>query len=285
MERLWSFLRPQYNSSADRTKVKEYDRIESEAKRMATQCKINYKDLSDEDKATWLFYTFRFTKLLNFDIDQLSKTINIGNYNFNHVAFPIYYTLKSADLNPAVLISADRNNFRLSEILSKDDLLLTAFFSGTNKFLCIQFVFDLPYTIPADIEGLKDTRIYTYKRGLLKRSYNLDAGPIIPVSTSDMNAHIENLKLALLPDMNSLAVHRSTTLKGLYKADAQKDLILYEDFYEEERKAFNEDKPLIESLEDGRKSRKSVDEAKNAFADARKKQKDNFTDEAKDWFN
>lgn len=268
---------------------KEYDKIESEAKRMARQCKVKYKDLSDEDKASWLFYTLRFTKLLNFDIDQLSKTINIGNYSYNHVAFPVYCTLKTGGLDPAILISTDRTGFRFPEILSKDDLLLTAYLPGSNKFLCIQSVYDLPFTIPADIEGLTDAKNYTFRRpGMMAnitKSYNLDPGPTIPVSTSDMNAHIENLQLTLTADQNNLAVHRSTTLKGLYKADVQKDLILYEDFYEEERKAFNEDKSLIESLDDGRKSRKSVDEVKSAFADARKKQKDNFIDEAKGWFD
>lgn len=38
--------------------------------------------------------------------------------------------------------------------------------------------------------------------------------------------------------------------------DTQRALILYGDFYEEERKAFKEDKSLIESLEDGKDQRK-----------------------------
>jgi len=274
-----------YNSSTDTKEVKQYDRIESEAKRMARQCNVKYKDLSDADKAAWIFYTLRFTKLLNFDINQLSNTIDIGHYSFDHVAFPIFYALKSADLDPAVVISGDRNGFRLPEILSKDDLLLTAYLPDANKFFCIRSVFDLPFTIPADIEGLKDTRTYTFRRGSLKKSYRLDAGPVIPVSTSDMNAHTENLQLAFTADQGNLSVHRSTTLKGLYKEDTQRSLILYEDFYEEERQAFHEDKSLIESLDDGRKSRKIVDEVKNAFADARKNQKDEFISEAKDWFN
>lgn len=60
-------------------------------------------------------------------------------------------------------------------------------------------------------------------------------------------------------------VHRSTTIKGLNKAYAQKQLILYEDFYEEERKAFNDKNTLLEELEDGRKSKKYVDEVKSAL--------------------
>jgi hypothetical protein len=112
---------------------------------------------------------------------------------------------------------------------------------------------------------------------------NIADGPKVPVSSAAKNAHIENLKLSLTADKNNLAVKRSTTLKGYYKADEQKNLILYEDFYEAERKAFNEEKSLLEQLEDGKKSKKYVDEVRSAFAEARKKQKDAFVKEAKEW--
>jgi hypothetical protein len=261
---------------------KEYRHIENEAKRMAKQCNVEYKNLNDEEKAIWLFYTIRFTQLLNFDINQLSKTIHIGNYSFNHVAFPIYATFKSAGLEPGVLISSDRTGFRLKEILSKDDLLLTTFIPGSQKFFSFQSVYDLPLSTPSDIEGLKDVRSFIYNP---RSKPKADNGQEVKASTSDKNAHIENLQLSLTPDKNNLAVHRSTTLKGFYKMDAQRALILYEDYYEEERKSFHEEKSLIESLEDGKRSAKSVDEVKNAFKEARNKQKDQFVSEAKEWFS
>ncbi|RNI34293.1 DUF3857 domain-containing protein [Hanamia caeni] len=261
---------------------KEYRHIENEAKRMAKQCNVEYKNLNDEEKAIWLFYTIRFTQLLNFDINQLSKTIHIGNYSFNHVAFPIYATFKSAGLEPGVLISSDRTGFRLKEILSKDDLLLTTFIPGSQKFFSFQSVYDLPLSTPSDIEGLKDVRSFIYNP---RSKPKADNGQEVKASTSDKNAHIENLQLSLTPDKNNLTVHRSTTLKGFYKMDAQRALILYEDYYEEERKSFHEEKSLIESLEDGKRSAKSVDEVKNAFKEARNKQKDQFVSEAKEWFN
>jgi hypothetical protein len=261
---------------------KEYRHIENETKRLAKQSNVNYKDLNDEEKAIWLFYTIRFTKLLGFDINQLSKTIHIGNYGFNHIAFPIYATFKSAGLDPGVLISTDRTGFRLKEILSKEDLLLTTFLPGSQKFFSFQSVYDLPLTTPSDIEGLTDVRTFIYNP---RSKPKADNGQAIKASTSDQNAHIENLQLSLTPDHNNLAVQRSTTLKGFFKVDAQRALILYEDFYEEERKSFHEEKSLIESLEDGKRSAKSVDEVKNAFKDARNQQKDQFISEAKDWFN
>ena len=65
----------------------------------------------------------------------------------------------------------------------------------------------------------------------------------------------------------------------------QKSLISYEDFYETERKAFNEENSLTQELEEHKKSRKDVDEVKNVFAEARIKQKDAFVAEAKEEFD
>ncbi len=266
----------------------QYDGIESDAKKFAKQCNINFKELNDQDKALWLYYSLRFTKLLNFDVNQLDKKINIGDYSYNNLALPLYYTLKAADINPAVILTDYRTGYRMSEIMDADDLALTAFVPGANKFLAIQSVYDLPFTMPADIEGLNNITPLTTDR----KDFSVDnsisiikKGGALPVSTSDQNAHIENIKLSLSDDKNNIEVQRSTILKGYFKTDIQRKLILYEDFYEEERKAFNEQKSLIEALDDGRKSRKYVDEVKNAFTEARKHQKIDFIDEARDWFN
>jgi hypothetical protein len=269
----------------------EYDDIESDAKKKTKQNDISFKDLSDEEKAAQLFYTLRYTKFLNFNIDQLSSKINIGQNNYNGLAFVLFCTLKAAGLDPAILVSNNRTGYRLSEIMAASDLTATAYLTGVNKYLSIQSIYDVPFAVPAEIEGLTNTKSFTFDHPnavmSLKKMQgltNIASGPSVPISGSDKNAHIENLKLSLTTDKSKLLVNRSTTMKGNYKADLQKQLILYEDFYEAERKAFNDEKSLIEELEDGKKSKKYVDEVKNAFAEARKKQKDDFIKEAKDWF-
>ncbi len=264
---------------------RQYGDIVNDAEKMAKQMNLKYKDMSDEEKAALLFYTFRFTKFLNFDIDILSKKINIGNYKFGNNGLNLYCILKAADLDGAILLSGYRTGIRVNEAMDADDVNAVAYLKGKNNYLNLESIYDIPFTIPEQIEGLTDTKSITFTNKAMKADNNTEAGPKLSTSTSGKNAHIENLKISLTADRNNLAIHRSTTLKGLYKADAQRDLILYEDFYEEERKAFNEDKSLIESLEDGKKSKKYVDEVQSAFADARKKQKDNFVEEARDWFN
>jgi len=199
--------------------------------------------------------------------------------------------MKAAGLDPAILVTNDRTGLRMSEIMSSGDLETAAYLTGSNKFLTVETVYDVPFTVPDEMEGATNTRSFTFDHpaaimGIKKMMglTNIKPGFNVPVSAADKNAHIETLKLALTADKNNLAVKRSTTLKGYYKKDEQKQLILYEDFYESERKALGEEMSLIEALEDGKKSKKYVDEVKNAFAEARKKQKDAFVKEAKDWF-
>jgi hypothetical protein len=270
----------------------EYDDIESDAKKKTKQSGGSFKELSDDEKAAQLYYTLRFTKLLNFNIDDLAGKIAIGSSRYDGLAFPLFCTMKAAGLDPAILVTNSRTGIRMKEVMDAGDLTTAAYITGSNKILSLQSVFDVPFAVPDDIEGANNTGSFTFDHpaaimGMKKMMglTNIDAGPNVPVSTADKNLHIEQMKIALTADKNNLQIRRSTTLKGLYKLDAQSKLILYEDLYESERKALGDEKSLLEDLEDGKRSKKYVDEVKNAFAEARKKQKDAFVKEAKEWFD
>lgn len=269
----------------------EYDALEDNAKKKAKQMGLTYKSFSDDEKAALLYYTFRYNHLLDFDINALSGKIHIGDNEYDGIAFPLFCTFKASGLDPAILISDIRTGNRVNEVMSAGELYATAYIPGTKKFFSIQTVYDVPFHVPADVEGATNTKSFTFDHpaaimGMKKIEglTNVVPGPFVPVSSSAENARIERLKLSLSPDKSLLSVNRSTTLKGFYKSDAQKNLILYEDFYESERNAFKEEKSLIETLDDNKKSRKYVEEVRNAFTEARKKQKDAFEKEAKEWF-
>lgn len=269
----------------------EYDAIENDAKKKAKRAGLAYKDMSEDEKAAQLYYTLRFTKLLNFDINSMKARINSPKDEYNGLAFPLFATFKAAGLDPAILVSPTRTGLRMSEIMDAKDLVSTAYMPGSGKVYSIQTIFDMPFDVPAELEGVTATKSFTFDHPAAIMSEkkmsgltNVTAGPKIPISSSDKNVHIENLKLSVVPGKNEISAVRSTTLKGKYKVDVQKMLLLYEDIYEAERKELGEEKSLTEMLEDNKKSRKNVDEVKNAFAEARKLQKDHFIDEAKGWF-
>ena len=221
---------------------------------------------------------------MDFNIENLSKKIDIGNYTLNNNGLILYCILKGGNVDASMLVSNNKNGVRMKEAMDADDLNVVAYLPGTKKFFNLEYVYDIPLTVPNQIEGLSETKSLGFTNKATSVGREIVPGPAMPVSNAEKNAHIENLKLSLTPDKTNLAVRRSTTLKGYYKIDAQRSLILYEDFYESERKAFKDEKSLLETLEEGKKSKKYVDEVKNAFAEARKKQKEAFIAEAKGWF-
>lgn len=262
---------------------RQYSDLDDVARKKAKQMGLDFKQLNDDEKAALLYYTFRYTKLLNFNIETLSKNIDIGAYNFNDIGVHLYCLVRIANLNSSILLSGTRTGVRINEAMDAGNVNAVAYLDDTKKILSLETVYDLPFSIPDQIEGLTETKLLTFTNKATSVKNDFAPGPEIPISGSDKNAHIENLKLSLSPDKNTLLVRRSTTLKGHYKTDIQRQLILYEDYYESERKAFNDKRSLLEELEDGKKSKSFVDEVKNAFAEARKKQKDAFIKEAKDW--
>jgi hypothetical protein len=270
---------------------RQYDVVDDVAKKKANQLGIDYKQMSEEDKLALIYYTFRYTKLVNFDINNLERTINSGGFEFDGLAFMLYCTAKAAGLDPAIMVAPPRTGFRLNEIMDQKDVAMNAYLPASKKFFFMNSIYDFPFTVPQDFDGVKESISFQFRHptmvgpeAIYKLAEKTD-GFAVKASTPEKNAHIENLTIRIAPNLSSLSVNRKTTVKGYYKVDLQRELILYEDFYEYERKAMKDEKSLLETLEDNKKGKKYVDEVKSAFAEARKKQKDAFTDEAKNWFS
>ena len=269
----------------------QYSAIEADAKKKAKQSGINYKELNEDEKAAYLFYTFRFNYLLNFGINNMQDRINGGQARYNGFALPLYALFKTGGLEPAMLVSPTHYGLPFSEILSEDDLATYTYLPASKKFFRLNSIYDACLEAPENIDGVSNTKSFIFRTPKLITSVgkahdltNIENGINVPASTALKNAHIENLTISLGKETDKLTVERSTVVKGFYKADAQSRLILYEDFYDHERKAFHIEKSLTEELEDGKKSKKYVDEVKNAFSKARKEQKEAFEEEAAEWF-
>ncbi|MFD2919955.1 hypothetical protein ACFS6H_09570 [Terrimonas rubra] len=269
---------------------KQYGEIEKTAQKKAKQMGLKYKDLTDDEKAALLFYTFRGA-LMGFDINRLSETLNIGSREYNGAAFPLFAIMKVAGMEPAILLSEHNRGYRLKDAMSRSDLQSLAYLPGSKKYFSINTIFDFPFKIPDFVEGVQNTKSITFSHpvavGSMKKiagMSNVATGPRIPASMAKDNLRQENLRLSINDDISTLRVKRNTILKGHYKLDAQQSLALYEDIYESERKSFGDKESLLEALEDGKKSKKYVEEVKNAFAEARKNQKTAFVNEAKEWF-
>jgi hypothetical protein len=155
----------------------------------------------------------------------------------------------------------------------------------------VKSIFSHPFELPEDFDGVKSTHSITFRRGRITTTQNSiikmakhDPGFAVPAAKAAENAHLEQLAIVINPGETKLSVQRRAILRGQYKLAWQRRLILYEDFYEHERKLLGEEKTLLQTLAENKKTKAQVEEVKNAFAEARKKQPEAFTEEAKSWF-
>ena len=106
----------------------------------------------------------------------------------------------------------------------------------------------------------------------------------LPGTTADKNGRIENLAISLSADGTTLSVDRIATLRGHYKREVQKQLILFEDLHAAERKLFGVQQTLLEQMTQDKRTQKFGEELHTAFEKARIKNKEAFITDAKEWF-
>lgn len=253
------------------------------SKKYAFDKKLFDKKASQEQKALNAFYLTRFTKILDFNINELKDKINVGNYVFYGLTSELYCAVRMMDDKPEIVISNFRNGFRLNEIMNTDELIDAVYLPKINKTLSIRSPYTLPFEVPYEMQGVPETKQLNFTQKPVKEK-DYVKGPEMPYSESSTNKHIEDLSLTINAD-NTINANRRTTLKGHYKESAQRKLLLYEDYYNSELAAFGSKVTLIEKLESEKASRKYVEEVKNAFAAARKENKNSFLEEAKEWFD
>lgn len=281
-----------YTSYVESDGRKSFNQLADGIKRMAKKTDKPFKDMTEEEKALFVYYATRYMKILDFDINAMESTINSGEYVFDGLAIPLHNAFIAADLQPAIIIGNKKNGYKPDELMRVSDLTGITYLPSIKKYFAIESIYDVPFFIPQDMEGAEVAKEIRLKsKGLLKVGINRSAdladmmkAKPVPASTSADNARIDYLKISIPEDENKLAVTKKSVLKGHYKYKAQSLLILYEDYYEHERKIFKEPLSLVERLEDSKRGKKYVDEVKGAFAEARKKQKQAFIDEAKDWY-
>lgn len=139
--------------------------------------------------------------------------------------------------------------------------------------------------VGSDYEGQKAPSIELKKN---KKQYNeVTAFNEVEIGTSkpEQNTKIEKLEITFDDNMQLLKMNRRTTIKGHLRADEQKRLLRFEDYYESERKQLGIEKSFMEEFADSRKNRSLAEEYTNAFEKARQEQKDDFLEEIEEQFD
>jgi Domain of Unknown Function with PDB structure (DUF3857) len=249
----------------------------------------NRKNLSPDSVLSELYYLYRFASFLDVDgSSNIERVINMPKIEVNESPYIYRFGrfLKADDVDNKLILITPGSGPQLKEIMSTNDIrYLLLVESGKNRIFGLPDIFCPAFYVPSYYENTRQAITVDLQGPRELNPKKFDQATInIPGSRADQNTRIEKINVIPAADGSSLQVSRQTTLKGHYKSDVQKQLVLFEDYYEAERKTFNIEQPLIEQLEDGKKTKKFAEELKAAFAEARRKHKDAFVDEAKQWF-
>lgn len=255
------------------------------------QVRKNKNKMSQDSLVRELFYIFRFDTFLDQtkskDIQKLLEMPSI-QLDENLVSFFLGEFFKSEEVDGYMVYSTLNRGPRMNEILSSDDLHNIIMVRGglDAPFYGFGSVFTTPAYLPYYFEGAKRALIVN-TRGLSETNIKKFEKSFIdlPASQAYENGRVEKMDVSLSSDPSLLEIKRKSILRGHYKSEEQQRLILFEDYYDAERKYFNDPKTLIEKLSDGRKTKKFAEELESAFAEAREKNKESFLEEARSFFD
>jgi hypothetical protein len=113
----------------------------------------------------------------------------------------------------------------------------------------------------------------------IEREHDNEPLITIPESTASDNIQLEKMTISLESNMQQALVKRTTILKGHMREDEQRSLVLFEDYYDMERKAVGDKESFMEEYSKNRKLKNLAEEYTNAFEKARKENKEQFIKE------
>ncbi|HEY0067339.1 MAG TPA: DUF3857 domain-containing protein [Flavisolibacter sp.] len=265
-------------------------RLTGASSRYMNKLKGNADSMHPDSLAAGLFYALRFESFL--DISATMDLRYIRGFASKDPFNPSAYLIRLAAL---LQYSNLKNNFVLltgkygpdiNSLMSSDDLsyMLTLPGSG-GAMMGISDAFSPAFYIPYQLENTPDAITVDTKTNKTFNPRNFEQGTIkIPGSTYGQNSRTEKLVISPSPANGALLVKRTSTLTGHCKPDVQQELILFEDYYEHERKLLGIEKPLLEHFENPGETGGFFDELKAALTEGRENQKEAFVKEAKNWF-
>lgn len=251
----------------------------------------NGKKVPEDSVASYIYYAFRY--LAFYKVEDKDK-IMVGqdrNYsvpdNRKFLQF-LHEVFRGLDIRTEFVLVTSRYGPGQDELLNAEDyeyMLRTQ--SAKPLFMCADGAFTNCNYVPAEYEGQEAPIVDLKNYGQFKGKRDVPPGVEIKLkeTTAEENTQIEQMKISLNEDMQLVNINRHTVLKGSLRQGEQKRLLLFEDYYEEERKMLGVRKSIFEQFSDSRGKNTLPQEYKNAFAKAREEQKDHFNEEIKDQFD
>jgi Domain of Unknown Function with PDB structure (DUF3857) len=250
--------------------------------------KQNNREIPEDSMAYYVYYAFRylaFYKVKDDDKIIVGREKNYVSPNNRAFHFFLYKVMTELDIPAQLMLVTSRYGPQQTELLNAGDYeYMLKIQTPKPLFISAGSMFTDCPSIAAEYENQTAPVI---DRSRIKNPAGASLFPTLDInkSAATQNAKVEQMRITLNDDMQLLKIDRHTTLKGAMREEEQKRLLLFEDYYDQERKALGVKESLTEQLAESRRRSALAEEYKNAFALARKAQKEDFTAEIKDQFD
>lgn len=250
-----------------------------------------YGAIPDDSLAAHIFYAMRYVMLFDEqDKKELRPVDPSGNYrsiNENKYLFVYNELLKMFRLEPEVFAFTSKYGPEEEDIFLASDLtVMIKPYRNSNQLFSMETLFTNAGAVPyhyenQEVVGLSSRVVWkNYEKQVISPTK-----VALPFEKAMNNHHLEHLQLSFPDnDLSQVNVKRNTVLTGHFRAPMQQQLLLYEDFCNEERSAFGLEKNFVEELESNRKTKALAEEYQLAMKKAREAMKEVFTQEINDQF-
>jgi len=252
-----------------------------EVTRQIKDYKKEHSNVTDEQLAAYIYYLVRYIGLYRVkpgDPIFVDQRRNYSRLNERYFLIYVNYLLEKNKIQADFMMVTPRYGPSQEQTFDTEDYSVVLKTKGNKPvFMSGEGIFSNAYYVPNQYEGQKAPVV---KWG------DAFAEEEIPLSPATANKQSEHYKISFgKSDLQQLEIERNSSVTGHFKTDIQKNLLLFEDYYEEERKALGIKESFMEEFADSRKNRSLAEEYRSAFDKARKDVKESFLTEVKEQFD
>lgn len=252
-----------------------------EVNRQIKDFKKEHPGATEEELAAYLYYLVRYMGLYRVkpgDDIFVDQRRNYSRLNEQYFLIYVNYLLERNRIPADFIMVTPRYGPSQDQTFETDDysvVLKTR--SKKPMFMSGEGIFSNVYYVPSHYEGQK-APVVQWGEAFKEED--------IPLSPASQNKQTEHYKISFnKSDLQQLEIERNSSVTGHFKTDIQKSLLLFEDYYEEERKALGIKQSFMEEFADSRKNKSLAEEYRNAFDKARKDVKAAFLTEIQEQFD
>ncbi|ATL46233.1 hypothetical protein COR50_03085 [Chitinophaga caeni] len=234
-----------------------------------------HRDADNDELATYAYYLARFYFLYSVNPnDKIVVDFQRNKFQFTDDVFFVAFLsrlLEEAGVMTKFVMAVSKYGPQADQTYTASDYSILLMSTGPSPvFFSSPNMFTEP-GIPSYLQGQKASTFSYYKK-------STEDDLILPLSTYKDNIKTEKYDISIDPGMESLVFNRVSSIDGAGKESAQRDLLLFEDIYDDERILLKEIS-FMTGLVEGKRTIKLYTEYKNAFSKARKEREEWMADE------